>query len=170
MQKSPQFFNQSEQALSHHSNKYQMITKCTLGYFLWLFWFVHVRASLLIKETLVHFTRLWYQYKSWDENLYLCWNEHFNVRFFFMKPNCLVTNPRILFQCTVESYILHIWKKYIMMIAQIVKYTFGLQITLKASLQFFCTLDMVSFSYWKNESNIVKLSICRLFSASYNSI
>ena len=106
MQKSPQFFNQSEQALSHHSNKYQMIIKCTLGSFLWLFWFVHVRASLLIKETLVHFTRLWYQYMSWDEHFYLCWNEHFNVRFFFMKPNYLVTNPRILF--SMHCRIIHL--------------------------------------------------------------
>ena len=170
MQKSPKFFNQSEQALSHHSNKYQMITKCTLGYFLWLFWFVHVRASLLIKETLVHFTRLWYQYMSWDETFYLCWNEHFNVRFFLWNQTIWLLIQESYFQCTVESYILHIWKKYIMMIAQIVKYTFGLQITLKASLQFFCTLDIVSYSYWKNESNIVKLSICRVFSASYNSI
>ena len=27
MQKSPQFFNQSEQALRHHSNKYEMIAR-----------------------------------------------------------------------------------------------------------------------------------------------
>ena len=114
MQKSPHFFKQSEQALSHHSNKYQMITKCTIGYFLWLFWFVHVRASLLIKETLVHFTRLWYmyQYMSWYENFYLCWNKHFNVKF-FMKPNYLVTNPRILFSmhCSI-IHLAHLKKIY----------------------------------------------------------
>ena len=88
-----------------------------------------------------------------------------------MKPSYLVTNPRILFSmhCRI-IHLAHLKKKYIMMIAQIVKYTFGLQITLKASLQFFCTLDMVRYSYWKNESNIVKLSMCRVLSASYNGI
>ena len=47
-----------------------------------------------------------------------------------------------------------------MMIVKFVKHTFDLQNILKASLKFiiFGTLDIVSYSYWKNKSNSVMLS------------